>query len=690
MSNPISPPPIVGSGRRELPAYVANGLIGLRVRDMPLAAGMALVSGYTGEHYERRIEAAAVAPYPLAVDLALDGVWLSDVPHQVSDLVQSYDFASAELNSRFSFAAAGRTARVEVLTFCSRSSPSLVLQEVRIDLDAACTVGVRAIVDASKADGRALRHARTTPGEAEPAVDGSLLWESAGALSTCGVAVVTELLGAGDCEPVRPPLRDRQLISEYRVRARAGRPIRLRQIVSLVPNAVHQAPDQQAVRLAAKARSDGWDAIRARNRQIWAALWQGRIRIVGASETWQGLVDAAFFYLNSSVHSASPASTSIFGLATWHDYHYYFGHVMWDIEAFAVPPLALLQPEAAEGLLDYRVLHLEAARRNARGLGRRGVQFPWESAPGSGEEASPMPGSASWHEDHVSLDVARAFALYADVAGNLEFARNKAWPVLSGVAEWLTTRVSSTGGRYEILDSMGIAERQQPVMNAAFTNMGAVVVLRDATRMAERLGLAADPLWSKIAESLAIPRRNGAVVSHDDYRVNEEKGATPDPLMGLFPFGFPMQPSEERATLALYLGCADDYIGSPMLSALYGAWAARTGDRRLALKLLDEGYAQFCKGRFLQTLEYRADRFPDQPEAGPFFANIGGFLTGLLFGFTGLNPGSGDVQSWPVRPVVLPSGWTSIEVDRIWVHGRPMRLVARQGDEKAKLTLAGA
>ena len=45
MSTPINPAPVEGSGRPELPAYVANGLIGLRVRDMPLAAGMALLSG---------------------------------------------------------------------------------------------------------------------------------------------------------------------------------------------------------------------------------------------------------------------------------------------------------------------------------------------------------------------------------------------------------------------------------------------------------------------------------------------------------------------------------------------------------------------------------------------------------------------------------------------------------------------
>jgi hypothetical protein len=180
--------------------------------------------------------------------------------------------------------------------------------------------------------------------------------------------------------------------------------------------------------------------------------------------------------------------------------------------------------------------------------------------------------------------------------------------------------------------------------------------------------------------------RDKAVVSHDDYRTNEEKGGTPDPLMGLFPFGFSLDAASEQATLALYLDLAESYIGSPMLSALYGAWAARTGDRRLALKLLDEGYGQFSSGRFLQILEYRPDRFPEQPQAGPFFANMGGFLTGLLFGFTGLHIGPDLPQSWSERPVVLPAGWEAIEVDRLWIRGRPMRLLARHGARGAELT----
>ncbi|AYV48561.1 glycoside hydrolase family 65 protein [Caulobacter flavus] len=680
MNTPINPPPVAGAGRRELPAYVANGLVGLRVRETPLQAGMCLVSGFSGQHYERQIEAAAVAPYPLAGDLALDGVWLSDVPHQVTELQQDYDFSCGELTSRFVCEAQGRRAAVEVVTFCSRRDPTLVCQEIAVTVGKACALGLRASIDAAGVDGAALRHSRQTPGEDAPACDGSLLWSSAGDLSTCGLALVTEVLGAGEVEPIRPPLRDDRLVSEYGLAARAGRTVRLRQIVSIVPDVLHALPDQQAQRLVAKARSDGFDQVRRQNRAEWDELWKSRIRVEGADERWQGIVDAAFFYLNSSVHASSPASTSIFGLATWHDYHYYYGHVMWDIEAFAVPALCTIQPHAAKAMLEYRFTHLDGARRNAQLMGRRGLQFPWESAPRSGEEAAPMPGTAAWHEDHVSLDVARAFVFYADVTGDREFLRTRTWPVVSGVCEWIASRVSKVRGGYAIKASMGIAERQQPVDNAAFTNMGAVVVLHAGLRIAEDLGLAADPAWREIAEGMQIPRRGQAVVSHDDFRTNEEKGATPDPLMGLFPFGYAMTPEEEAATLSLYLDLADDYIGSPMLSALYGAWAARLADRERALALLEAGYGQFVVGRFLQTLEYRADRFPEQPQAGPFFANIGGFLTGLLFGFTGVFPSGVQPDAWSGRPVVLPKGWSAIEIDQLWVRGRSMGLTARQGE----------
>jgi protein-glucosylgalactosylhydroxylysine glucosidase len=684
VTNPISPPPVNGGGGNELPAYVANGVMGLRIRAMPLAAGLTLLCGYSGEHPQRRIEAIAVAPYPIAGDIQLGGVWLSDAAYAVTVVDQAYDFATGELVSRFDFEAGGCRARVEVLVFCNRDEPSLVCQEITVELNADNDLALKAVLDARHMDGRALRHLRHTPGEDKPCCDGAALWESAGALSTCGIAYVTELVGA-EAKPERPPLENRTLTTGYAFQAKAGQIYRLRQIASLIPSVTHFQPDFQAVRQVALARKRGFEAIRATNRESWSELWKGRITLVGADRRWQALADAALFYLFSSTHVASPASTSIFGLATWHDYHYYYGHVMWDIETFVVPVLSLLQPHVAESILDYRTRTLPNAISNARLRGRRGLQFPWESAP-SGQEAAPLPGSASWHEDHVSLDVARAFAFHSFVTGDLEFLREKAWPILSGVADWVASRVTHSERGYEIRAAMGIAERETEADNAAFTNMSAVVVLRDAIHAAEKLGRTANPEWSRIAESLVVPKQGDVIVSHDEFLPDEEKGGTPDPLMGVYPLGFDMEPEVEAATLKFYLGLREGYIGSPMLSALYGVWAAYSGDRALSAELMEDGYGRFCVGRFMQTLEYREDVFPEQPRAGPFFANLGGFLLGLLTGFPGLQPGWGDAQGWAGRPVILPEGWTAIEIERVWIGGRPYKLVARQGAERAQMT----
>ena len=689
MSDPISPPPATGRGRRELPAYLSNGLIGLRAPSLPIAGGMALLNGFAGEHPERRIEAAAQAPYPLFADVAVDGVWLSDAPHQVSDLEQAYDFACGELTSRFRFRACDRVLTCEVVTFASREDPTLVCQEMTLRVDGPCDLSVRAGLDARGVDGRALRHLRDTPGVSEPTCDGALLWESAGGYTQAGCAYVTSMSGgeAADAEPDRPALSVGRLISTYAFRARSGVAYRLEQVAALAPSVLHADPDRQAARMAAKARFDGFATLRRENRTRWRDLWRSRIRLVGASERWQALADAAFFYVMSSVHASSPASTSIFGLATWHDYHYYYGHVMWDIEAFTAPVVSLIQPHAAEALLDYRLRSLPAAFSNAKLMGRRGAQFPWESAPSTGQEATPLPGRGAWHEDHVSLDVAHAFAFHAAVTGDEEFRREKAWPVLSAVSAWIASRVTARARGCSIDESMGIAEREQTVDNSAFTNMAAVVVLQDTLALARATGHQADPAWETIARRLRIPRRGPMIVSHDRFRFNEEKGATPDPLMGLWPFGYRASAREEEATLTAYLDHADDYIGSPMLSALYGVWAARLGDRRRALRLFEEGYARFAHGRFDQILEYRPDKFPEQPMAGPFFANMGGFLSGLLLGLPRLHPSAAEPATWPQANVVLPAGWRAIEVDALQIRGRSYRLTAPHG-ERARLEAA--
>src|SRR4029453_18632620 len=135
MDGPIRPPPIIGSAVNQLPAYISNGVVGLKVRDNPLIPGMALLSGFSGEHPERKIEAAAFAPYPIAGDICLDGVWMSDAPQGIRILDQAYDFSTAELTSRMDFKVGSRHAKIVVVSFCSRVQPTVVCQEIAIEVD---------------------------------------------------------------------------------------------------------------------------------------------------------------------------------------------------------------------------------------------------------------------------------------------------------------------------------------------------------------------------------------------------------------------------------------------------------------------------------------------------------------------------------------------------------------------------
>ena len=262
MTAPLSPPPVPGGARNELPAYVANGVMGLRVREMPLAAGLTLVSGYSGLHPQRQIEAIAAAPYPIAADICISGVWLSDAGHAVTVIDQRYDFETGELTSRLEFEAGGRRACLEVLVFCSRDEPSLVCQEISLRLDSDGDLALKALLDGRHVDGRVLRWLRDTPGDEAPCCDGAALWESAGALSTCGMAYISELVGA-DAQAERPALENRTLSTSYAFAAKGGQTYRLRQIVSLVPKVTHAEPDFQAVRQVALARKRGFDALRS-------------------------------------------------------------------------------------------------------------------------------------------------------------------------------------------------------------------------------------------------------------------------------------------------------------------------------------------------------------------------------------------------------------------------------------------
>ena len=335
------------------------------------------------------------------------------------------------------------------------------------------------------------------------------------------MAYCAELLGAEAAEEKEKsdmaPLR-----STFAFRARTGRAYRLRQMTAVVSEEMHHQPDLQAVRLAYGGLSRGFDALRKENREAWDTLWSGRVNLVGAPTRWQALADAAYFYLQTSVHGSNPTSTSMFGLAYWPNYHYYRGHVMWDIETFVVPTLILSQPNAARTLLEFRSQRLEGARNNASLHGYRGVQFPWESSLRFAEETAPREAAAAAHEHHVSPDVAFAFSQYLHATHDWEWGREHAWPVLEGVADWVASRGIETRRGFEIKQAGGVAEKPSPVDNNAFVNVAARTALLEATALAEPLRHVADPAWARLARKMYVPvDRNDVIRNHDAYRHRE-------------------------------------------------------------------------------------------------------------------------------------------------------------------------
>jgi hypothetical protein len=679
----ISPDPLRAHEPDYLPAYLSNGVVGLRVREIPLVSGACIVSGLAGLDPVDDIEGAPYTPYPLALDIAVNRVWITRVLDGVREWEQRYDFSCGELHSRFVVDVAGVRVTAEIVTFCSRTQPSLVCQETAIEVDGRCRLSLRTGADTANVPGRCLEPAAATPGLSREVTDAAFVWETRGGLSTCGLAYHAAFGGADDVRSGEPDFgADARLRTTRTFDARPARRYTVRQIAAVVGSVAHHQPDRAAVRMLMQGRDTGFETLRRDNQAEWNELWKARPILHGADRTWQALADSAFFYLNSSVHAGSVSSTHLFGLSRWFDYHYYYGHVMWDLEVFALPPTLLSQPRAARAMLDYRYRSLPAARMNARLLGNEGVQFPWESEPARGEEATPLGGKAPHFEQHVGLGVARAFTQFADATGDLDFVRDQAWPVLRGVAEFIAARSEKSERGYEIRHAMGIAERDEPADNLAYINMSAAVVLRDAVAMARRVGLDPPRAWADIADHLVLPMKGDVVLDHDGYEPSEEKGATPGVLAGIFPMGYELDPRVERATTEFYLSLWKDYIGSPMLSALYGTWAARIGDREQAALLLDEGYAKFVSPRFANVHEWRDDRFPEQPPAGPFFANLGGFLLNCYFGLPRLRITNGPPSNWGEAPVVLPTGWERIEIERVWVRGGPHRVVAEHGADR--------
>src|SRR5215212_5705305 len=97
MPEPLSPDVVRDYRPEYIPAYIANGLIGIRCGRIPFPECVAIFNGFAGLEVNDGLEAFARVPFPLAGDLTINDLRLSLLGDRVRFIEQRYDFSRAEL-----------------------------------------------------------------------------------------------------------------------------------------------------------------------------------------------------------------------------------------------------------------------------------------------------------------------------------------------------------------------------------------------------------------------------------------------------------------------------------------------------------------------------------------------------------------------------------------------------------------
>ncbi len=364
-------------------------------------------------------------------------------------------------------------------------------------------------------------------------------------------------------------------------------------------------------------------AVRRAHEHAWAALWQGWIEVSDAAV--QPLVNACVYHLYSQTRAGAPLAVGPCGISG----DGYLGRVFWDADLWVFPPLALLQPELARGMVEYRHATLAGAVENARADGHAGACFAWESA-ATGKEWVPFP--EIHQQRHVNSDVAWAQWFYVCRTGDADYLREKAFPVILESARYWASRAvhNAQADRHELHGIYCPDEYAGIQNNNACTNYGAAWTLRKAAELAERLGVEAPTgRFRAIADKMYIPwdAEHGVIAEFEgwtDDRVIKQA----DTALLVYPWEMPMDDAL-KARIVDYYRAHYPKNKIMMGSAIDGIIYCELGRAERAWECLLDMLPHFHPPYFT------ASESPTN-DCMNFLTGIGGLLQLVLMGFGGI------------------------------------------------------
>ena len=619
---------------------LANGMIGVRTSSSPLNKEQILLNGVFDKYGTDNVPSFLPALEPLSVDLIIDNQQLTR-SKKIQQWQQQLDMQKGMITTDFSF----NKVNVKHQLYVLRHLPHNILQTYQFI--AADDVDV------------IVRNTIKTPKELTPTGDSFkvykrdhvkiplLVSEATSPSGRTTISAANTYAFDGDA----PVISNHNVAkgnnrSEFTINLKKGQTYRFSIISAITSSEHYQDPTNEAERLSIFAGLAGKEQLIAGHEKAWSKLWQGDIEILGDIEA-QRDIRFALFNLYSYIRAGTDYSLPPMGLSNID----YYGHIFWDSELWMLPPLMMLQPELARSALEYRFNRLLAAQTNAKAHGFDGAMFPWESD-NLGQESTPIWALTGPFEHHITAVIGIAFWNYYLVTQDQQWLSERAYPMLTEVADFWVSRVTENqNGSYNINNVVGADEYAENIDNNAFTNGAAISVLQHAISAAKKLGLKPKPIWEKVASNIVIEKfADGTTKEYTTYDGRIVKQA--DANLLTFPLGLITDKKIIEQDLNYYTPRFDE-SGPAMTHSILSIIASKLGQKEKAWRLFQQAYQPNKRPPFGVLAEGAFDN-------NPYFATAaGGMLQAVLTGFAGLEiTESGLIQKTPQ----LPKHWKKLTI----------------------------
>ncbi|KAG0070017.1 alpha,alpha-trehalase ath1 [Linnemannia elongata] len=435
-----------------------------------------------------------------------------------------------------------------------------------------------------------------------------------------------------------------------------------------------------ALKAAKQARNDGWESVVKEHKAAWETLWSdgGEVTIHGAEKRSsnstskstsllteiQTTTRSSLFHLLSNVRSGLEGkglgdnSIAPAGLTS----DSYAAGIFWDADTWMYPSLLSLFPDYAMSINNYRTKNLGAAMKNAKQFNRSGLLYPWVAFRYG--DCTGI-GPCYDYEYHLNNDIALAQWQYFLSTNNKTWLADYGYPIMKAVSDfWGSQVIRQTGTPgFTTKNETDPDEYANFKDNAAFTNAGASVTLRNSIEAAKILGISSltPSNWSDIADNIAILYDNSSniVLEYDGFNATTPVKQA-DVVLLIYPLEYPVR--NPKGDLAFYAG-ANSPNGPGMTYSIFSIDSAQLSYQGCeAFTYLLQSSEPYVREPFHQFSEQTSDVYADNGHTNPaytFLTGNGGYLQIWTHGFTGYRPRLDCFYLDPTLPPQLaPGGFT--------------------------------